>query len=94
MYSVEVESAPAGHPDVAIISRPDETFGETIAAVVTPVGGRDVTLTDLRAFAATYVSDYELPRELVVRPVPRNTSGKILKHVLRCQLGAAGAPEG
>ncbi|WP_068397554.1 class I adenylate-forming enzyme family protein [Kribbia dieselivorans] len=86
VYSVEVESALAGHPDiadVAIVSRPDETFGETIIAVVTPTPGATVTLEDVRSFAAEYVSDYKLPRELVLREIPRNPSGKILKHVLR-----------
>lgn len=89
VYSVEVESALAGHPDivdVAIVGRPDETFGETIIAVVTPSEGREITLDEIRTFAAEYVSDYKLPRELVLRPIPRNPSGKILKHVLRKDL--------
>ncbi|AZI65395.1 AMP-binding protein (plasmid) [Rhodococcus qingshengii] len=89
VYSVEVENALAAHPDVldvAIVSRLDDTFGETIVAVVTPVEGREVTLHDLRVFAAEYVSDYKLPRDLVVRSIPRNPSGKILKHVLRAEV--------
>lgn len=89
VYSVEVENALAAHPDVldvAIVSRLDDTFGETIIAVVTPVDGREVTLEGLRAFAADYVSDYKLPRDLIVRDIPRSPSGKILKHVLRSEL--------
>lgn len=92
VYSVEVENALAAHPDVrdvAIVSRPDETFGETIVAVVTPAEGRTVTLDDLRTFAAEYVSDYKLPRDLVLREIPRNPSGKILKHILREQVRAS-----
>lgn len=86
VYSVEVEAALAAHPDVAdvaVVSRLDDTFGERIVAVVTPAPEADVTLDGLRVFAADYVSDYKLPRELVVREIPRNPSGKILKHVLR-----------
>ena len=89
VYSVEVENALAAHPDVldvAIVSRLDDTFGETIVAVVTPVEGREVTLHDLRVFAAEHVSDYKLPRDLVIRSIPRNPSGKILKHVLRAEV--------
>lgn len=91
VYCMEVENALAAHPDVrdvAIVSRLDDTFGETIIAVVTPVGGSEVTLEGLRTFAAHYISDYKLPRELVVREIPRNPSGKILKHVLRSDIRA------
>lgn len=86
VYSVEVENALAGHPDVAdvaVIGHPDETFGERIVAVVTPHEGGGVTLDGLREFASAHVADYKLPRELIVREIPRNPSGKILKHVLR-----------
>lgn len=47
VYSVEVENALAGHPDVqdvAVIGRPHPTYGETVVAIVTPVEGREVTL--------------------------------------------------
>lgn len=96
VYSVEVESALAGHPDivdVAVVSRPDETFGEKIVAVVTPADGKDLTLDEVRSYAAEYVSDYKLPRELVVRVIPRNPSGKILKHVLRREVRESPDPQ-
>ncbi|UUZ46444.1 hypothetical protein LP422_21230 [Janibacter limosus] len=68
---------------MAVIGHPDETFGERIVAVVTPHEGGGVTLDGLREFASAHVADYKLPRELIVREIPRNPSGKILKHVLR-----------
>lgn len=91
VYSVEVENALAAHPDIAdlaIVGRPDETFGELIVAIVTPVEGKDITIEGLREFAAEYIADYKLPRELVVREIPRNPSGKILKHVIRKEITA------
>lgn len=93
VYSVEVENALAAHPDiadVAIVGQPDETFGEKIVAVVTPVEGAEITLEGIREFAAEYVADYKLPRELIVREIPRNPSGKILKHVIRKELAPPG----
>jgi acyl-CoA synthetase (AMP-forming)/AMP-acid ligase II len=45
-----------------------------------------VTLDDLREFGAARLSAYKLPRELIVRDIPRNPSGKILKHILRAEL--------
>lgn len=92
VYSVEVEDALAAHPDVAdvaVVGRPDQTYGETIVAIVTPHEGRDVTLEGLRVFATEYIADYKLPRELVIRAIPRNPSGKILKHVLRSELSSS-----
>ena len=69
--------------DIAIVGQPHEVFGEMIVAVVTPAEGREVTLEQLNEFGAEYIADYKLPRELIIRPIPRNPSGKILKHVLR-----------
>ncbi len=86
VYSVEVENALSAHSDVAevaIISRPSDEFGETVVAVVNPLPGHTVTLEELRAFGASLISDYKLPRELIIGDIPRNPSGKILKHLLR-----------
>lgn len=89
VYSVEVEGALAAHPDIAeiaIISRKHPEFGETVIAVVTLLAGRSMTLDELRAFGAERLSSYKLPRELIIRDIPRNPSGKILKHVLRAEI--------
>lgn len=91
VYSVEVENALAAHPDIAdavIIGRPDDTYGERIVAVVTPHDGPEVTLEGIREFAATYVAD-KLPREIVVREIPDDPSGTVLKHVIRKDLTPA-----
>jgi acyl-CoA synthetase (AMP-forming)/AMP-acid ligase II len=89
IYSVEVENALAAHPavaEIAVVSRKHDDYGETVVAVVNPHQGQSVTLDDLRAFGAARLSGYKLPRELIVRELPRNPSGKVLKHVLRADL--------
>jgi acyl-CoA synthetase (AMP-forming)/AMP-acid ligase II len=89
IYSVEVENALAAHPaiaEIAIIARKHEVYGETVVAVVNPLPGQAITLQELRVFGASRLSAYKLPRELVVRSIPRNPSGKVLKHVLRADL--------
>jgi fatty-acyl-CoA synthase len=53
---------------------------------VNPHPGQTLTLDELRDFGAERLSSYKLPRELIVRDIPRNPSGKILKHVLRAEL--------
>ncbi|HYB47289.1 MAG TPA: AMP-binding protein, partial [Streptosporangiaceae bacterium] len=85
IYSVEVENALAAHPavaEIAIVSRKHEEYGETVVAVVNPLPGQTITLEELRDFGASRLSGYKLPRELIVRPLPRNPSGKVLKHIL------------
>ncbi|WGP06784.1 AMP-binding protein [Bacillus subtilis] len=86
VYSAEVENALAAYPDItdiAIVSRPDEDWGETIVAVVTPAEGRTPTLEALREFAASRLSSYKIPRVLIIDDIPHNPSGKIQKHKLR-----------
>lgn len=86
IYSVEVENAAAAHPaiaDCAVLGRTHEEYGETVVAVVTLREGASLDLEDLRAHCGALIADYKLPRELIFAPIPRNPSGKILKHVLR-----------
>jgi fatty-acyl-CoA synthase len=86
VYSVEVESALAAHPDiadVAVVGRPHPDFGESIVAVVTPREGARVALEDVKGFCADKIARYKIPHDLVVGTIPRNPSGKILKHQLR-----------
>ena len=92
VYSVEVESVLIAHPavaDCAIIARKNEQYGESIVAVVTLNDGATLTLDAVRAFCREHVSDYKVPHDLVVRDtIPRNPSGKILKHELRADIEA------
>lgn len=93
VYSVEVENALAAHPsvaDCAVIGVPEPTYGESIVAVVTPRDGAEVTLDELREHILGLIADYKAPHRLVVDEVPRNPSGKIVKHELRSRLGATG----
>jgi fatty-acyl-CoA synthase len=86
VYSAEVEQVLADMPgvaDVAVVGRPDEVWGETIVAVLTPVDGAEITLEDLRVHCAGRIADYKIPRELVLGAVPRNAAGKVQKAQLR-----------
>lgn len=86
VYSVEVENAIAAHPDIlecAVISKPHPDYGESIVAVVVPAEGREITLEGVRSFCADRISSYKMPHELVIAAIPRNPSGKVLKHKIR-----------
>lgn len=89
VYSVEVENALAAHPqilDCAVVGMPHSDYGESIVAVVAPHDGADITLDDVRNHVKTLIADYKAPHRLVIDAVPRNPSGKILKHQLRADL--------
>ncbi|MDN5937625.1 MAG: AMP-binding protein, partial [Salinisphaera sp.] len=96
VYSVEVENALAAHPDVAdcaVVGLPHPTYGESIVAVVTPREGATPTLEQLREHTRTLIADYKAPHKLVLGAVPRNPSGKIIKHELRDQLKQSGSSD-
>src|SRR6266481_6104969 len=87
IYSAEVESVLAGHPDVvesAIIAKPCPVLGERVHAVIVTRHG-DVSGEALRAWCAERLSDYKVPETmaLTVEPLPRNANGKVMKRQLR-----------
>jgi long-chain acyl-CoA synthetase len=91
IYSAEVESVLAGHPDVvesAIIAKPCPVLGERVHAVV--VTRCEVGAEVLRAWCAERLSDYKVPETIVPTrdPLPRNANGKVIKRQLRETLAA------
>lgn len=87
VFSAEVESVLAAHPDVAeaaVIPRADPMLGERVAAVVVMANGSDIDEASLHAHCAAALSDYKRPDSYIFRkePLPRNANGKILKREL------------
>ena len=89
--SREVEEVLHGHPsvaDVAVIGVPDERWGERVCAVV--VAREPIDADALIAHCRAHLAGFKSPREVqFVDALPRNASGKILKHQLRAQFGAS-----
>jgi fatty-acyl-CoA synthase len=90
IYCAEVEDALAAHPaiaEVSVVGQPHDQWGETPVAYVVlsePDGVLDIA--ELRQWAAGSLARYKLPTQLeIVMTLPRNASGKVLKHVLRGQ---------
>ncbi|HEY6868380.1 MAG TPA: long-chain-fatty-acid--CoA ligase [Novosphingobium sp.] len=94
IYSREVEEALLQHPDVsevAVIGRPDETWGETVCAVVVPVAGATASAADLIEHTRALIAGYKKPRDIVfVAELPKLVSGKVDKKALRATYAAAG----
>ena len=57
---------------------------KAVTAVVVESPGKMVELEDLREFCREYIAGFKLPRRLYkLDELPRNSSGKVLKYVLR-----------
>jgi len=92
--AAEVESSLSEHPavrEVAVIGVPDAQTGEAVVAVVVPVEGASVTARELQAHVAARLAAYKVPSQVLLRaaPLPRNPAGKLVKGVLKQELGAA-----
>ncbi len=87
VYPAEVESALMRHPaiaEVAVIGEPHSEWGEEIVAIAALKAGQSLTIDDLREFAGENLARYKLPKRLeIVKALPRNATGKILKYQLR-----------
>jgi long-chain acyl-CoA synthetase len=90
IYPAEIESELQMHPavaDVAVYGVPDEQWGEAIKAVVQPADGVvvcDELTDDIRAFAASRLAKYKLPKIVeYTDALPRDDNGKLYKRKLR-----------
>nr|WP_183655964.1 AMP-binding protein [Prauserella isguenensis] len=87
--SVEVEQVIADHPavlEVAVIAVPDEKWGEVPAAYVTVHEGADVTADEIVEHVRTRLARFKAPRRVVFTDLPKTSTGKIRKYVLREQV--------
>jgi fatty-acyl-CoA synthase len=84
--SIEVENAIAKHPAVlfvAVVARPDAKWGEHPCAFVELKSGVAVTEEDILTFARQRLAKFKMPRTVVFTELPKTSTGKIQKFVLR-----------
>ncbi|MDN5892942.1 MAG: long-chain-fatty-acid--CoA ligase [Nocardioides sp.] len=87
IYSPEVERVLAEHPsvmEVAVIGVPDDTWGESVKAVVSLHPDSTATGAELIAWCKDSLASFKCPRSVdIIDELPRNPTGKILKRELR-----------
>ena len=84
--TVEVETVLYRHPAVleaAVVARPDPMWGETPCAFVTLKEGASATAEDIIAFCREHLARFKVPRTVVFAALPKTSTGKIQKFVLR-----------
>jgi fatty-acyl-CoA synthase len=84
--TIEVEGVLYRHPAVleaAVVARPDEKWGETPCAFVTLRDGATASADDIIAFCRRHLAHFKCPRTVVFTTLPKTSTGKIQKFVLR-----------
>ena len=84
--SIEVEDALFKHPKVraaAVVARPDDKWGETPCAFVELREGASATAEELIAWSRDNLAHFKCPRHVVFGELPKTSTGKIKKFVLR-----------
>ena len=84
--SIEVEDVLYKHPAVAacaVVARPDEKWGETPVAFIELKAGATATQEEILAWCGDRLARYKCPRHVVFGEVPKTSTGKIQKFVLR-----------
>jgi fatty-acyl-CoA synthase len=84
--SLEVEEVLYRHPKVleaAVVARPDEKWGETPCAFVTLREGASVEERDIIDWCRANMASFKIPRTVRFGPLPKTSTGKIQKFVLR-----------
>ncbi len=89
--TIEVEGVLYQHPAVleaAVVARPDETWGETPCAFVTLKDDCQASDAEIIEFCRQNLAHFKAPRTVVFGPLPKTSTGKILKYALREQAAA------
>jgi fatty-acyl-CoA synthase len=84
--SIEVEQALVAHPAVlecAVVGIPDQRWGERPKAFVTLAAGASASAEEIIAFCRQRLAHYKCPDAIEFGPLPKTSTGKVQKFVLR-----------
>jgi fatty-acyl-CoA synthase len=94
--SLEVEDAIYRHPAVlaaAVVAAPDPKWGETPCAFVELKEGATATEAEIIEHCRALLAHFKCPRRVVFGVVPKTSTGKIQKFLLRQSVKSASAIE-
>jgi fatty-acyl-CoA synthase len=92
--SLEVEDVLYHHPAVlavAVVAKPDPKWGEVPCAFVELKEDAEVTEADLLDYCRERLARYKAPKQVVFGPLPKTSTGKIQKFVLRDRVKSTAA---
>jgi fatty-acyl-CoA synthase len=94
--SLEVEDVLYRHPAVmmaAVVARPDPRWGEVPCAFVELREGVQATERDIIEHCRAHLAHFKAPKQVVFGALPKTSTGKIQKFILRQQAKSASAIE-
>jgi acyl-CoA synthetase (AMP-forming)/AMP-acid ligase II len=92
--SVEVEDVLYKHPAIlfaAVVAKPDQRWGEVPCAFVELKQNAQATEAEIIAFCREQLPGFKTPKTVVFGPIPKTSTGKIQKFMLRNQVQSAKA---
>jgi fatty-acyl-CoA synthase len=92
--SVEVEDVLYKHPAVlfaAVVAKPDGKWGEVPCAFIELKDNAQTSEAEIIAFCRSQMSGFKTPKAVVFGPIPKTSTGKIQKFMLRNQVDSAKA---
>ncbi|WP_342729003.1 acyl-CoA synthetase [Bradyrhizobium sp. B097] len=92
--SVEVEDILYKHPAVlfaAVVAKPDPKWGEVPCAFLELKDGAKATEAEIIAYCREHMPGFKTPKSVVFGVIPKTSTGKIQKFLLRNQVGSAKA---
>ena len=84
--TIEVEEVLYRHPcvlEAAVVARPDPMWGETPCAFVALKPEASATADEIIAFCRDHLARFKVPRTVLFGPLPKTSTGKIPKFLLR-----------
>jgi len=90
--TIEVEDVLYRHPGVleaAVVARPDPMWGETPCAFVALKPDATASAEEIIAFCRDHLARFKVPRTVLFGPLPKTSTGKIQKFLLRDRASAA-----
>jgi 3-(methylthio)propionyl---CoA ligase len=92
--SIEVEDVLYRHPAVlaaAVVAKPDDKWGETPCAFVELKPGAKVSEGEMIEFCRGHLARFKAPRAVIFGELPKTSTGKIQKFLLRDRAKSAAA---
>lgn len=84
--SLEVEEVLYQHPAVltaAVVAKPDPRWQEVPCAFIELKEGKQVSPEEIIAYCSQHLTRFKVPKEVVITEIPKTSTGKLQKFVLR-----------
>ncbi|MEC3947809.1 AMP-binding protein [Sphingobium sp. HWE2-09] len=91
--TVEIEAVLVEHPGIleaAVVAKRDKRWGEVPCAFVTARPGIELDAEDVIALCRARLAHFKVPKFIVIADIPKTSTGKVQKFVLREKANALG----